>query len=352
MSVAFARLLAMPSPSWPEIYINHFVFVGDESWSMNRHKKAFIKVFDGQIAHLAARSKEYQQETRVTVYLFNSRGTQRCVVYDLDVLRIPSINGLYHPDGGTALIDCMMLAVNDMRLVPQKYGQHAICFFGLTDGEENQSLHRPAQLAQTIGAAPDNETYGVFVPDQHAVFEAKRAGFPAQNIAVWDTSSADGIEEVGLIMRQTTDTFMEGRTRGVHGYNARTGGGGLFRLRDFSASEVTASLAPLTKGSYFFLDVKEDGRIDEFVARETGKPYQNGTCFYQFMKTETIQGQKQLAVLLNEEVYTGRAARSVLGLPDTHVRVRPDQKPGCTIFVQSTSYNRKLISGTRLLVLR
>lgn len=55
---------------------------------------------------------------------------------------------------------------------------------------------------------------------------------------------------------------------------------------------------------------------------------------------------------MNGQVYTGRAARDILGLPDTHVRVKPDHKPGVTIFVQSTSYNRKLIGGTRLLILR
>jgi hypothetical protein len=42
----------------------------------------------------------------------------------------------------------------------------------------------------------------------------------------------------------------------------------------------------------------------------------------------------------------------VLGLPDYEVTVQPARKPGCTIFFQSTSVNRNLFPGTRLLVMR
>jgi Mg-chelatase subunit ChlD len=50
-------------------YINHIVMVLDMSGSMSPHARELIKVADGQIAHLARRSQELDQETRITVYV-------------------------------------------------------------------------------------------------------------------------------------------------------------------------------------------------------------------------------------------------------------------------------------------
>lgn len=52
-----------------------------------------------------------------------------------------------------------------------------------------------------------------------------------------------------------------------------------------------------------------------------------------------------------DRVYTGPEARALLGLPETEVRVKPDHNDDFTIFVQSTSVNRKLVPSTRLLLM-
>jgi hypothetical protein len=332
-------------------YINHIAIVADESWSMEDHARALIQVVDNQTRHLAQRSKDLDQETRITFYTFASCDDHRCLWYDKDVLRLPSLSGLYRPRGRTALIDCTRLAISDLRQTAQLYGQHAFLIYVLSDGQNNDSRSMPRELAADIAGMPGNWTIAAFAPDQTAVWELKGCGFPPDNISVWNTTSATGLEDVGRAMRDTADMWMEGRAQGVHGYNAKSGRG-LFKLRDFSAAEVTSQLPPLTKGSYTFHLVPVDERIDQFVARVTGRSYENGRAYYQFMKTETIQGHKGLAVEVGGEVYTGKAARGILGLPDCNIRVKPDQKPGCVIFVQSTSFNRKLIGGTRLLLLR
>jgi len=332
-------------------YINHFAILGDESWSMERHATALITAVDSSIVHFAERSKAWDQETRISFYTFAGRDQHRCLYYDKDVLRMPSIKGRYRPRGQTALIDCVMLALDDLEKTAQLYGSHAFMLSLFSDGQNNDSRHRPAALEQRIARLPENWTVAAFAPDQYAVMELRKCGFPKGNIDVWDTRSSAGMEEVGRKIRDISDTFMQGRTKGVHSYSARSGRG-LFQLRDFNATEVTASLPPLTRGSYVFHSVPADEQIDQFVARVTGRPYQYGRAYYQFMKPENIQPQKEIAVEVAGEVYAGRAARDILGLPDHHVRVKPDQKPGCTIFVQSTSYNRKLVSGTRLLLLR
>ena len=55
---------------------------------------------------------------------------------------------------------------------------------------------------------------------------------------------------------------------------------------------------------------------------------------------------------LNGKVYSGVNARAMLALPDQEVKVNPASHNAFDIFVQSTSTNRKLIKGTKLLVLK
>jgi hypothetical protein len=345
-------------------YINHIAIVADSSTSMKDLASSVVKVTDNTIAHLADRSRVHDQETRITFYTFSSRGREKCLFYDKDVLRMPSIQGLYRPSGMTALMDATHLAIGDLKQTAQLYGEHAFLIYVVSDGYENDSKKKdPLLLARVIDDLPDNWTLAAFAPDAQAVFALKQCGFPKDNVSVWDTTSVAGVEDVGATMRAATETFMEGRKLGIRGYNTKTaqtvtrGGRGLFQMRDFKAADVAGAATPMTRGSYFFLDVlgspADRFRIDEFVAAATGKPYQLGRSYYQFMKPENIQPQKAIAVELGGDVYTGPAARSVLGLPSDHsVRVRPDEKPGCTIFVQSTSYNRNLVGGTRVLVLR
>lgn len=326
--------------------INHVGLVLDASSSMKPHARELVKVVDGQIENLAQLSKSLDQETRVTVYTFSWSTDIRCLIYDKDVLRMPSIKGLYDPAGMTALIDATLLCIDDLSLTPEKYGEHSYLIYDLTDGINNDSRQSPAAMASRIARLPDNWTLGVFVPDQAGIFAAKKNGFPAGNISVWNPDSAQGIAEVGETIRRTSESFMQGRARGVRG--SRT----LFSLNDVSARDVQRSLVSLTSGSYFFLNVTSTGRIDEFVEAATRKPYMTGRGYYQLSKPETIQAQKEIAIQAGDQVYAGPEARKLLGLPDFHVRVNPADHTDYTIFVQSTSRNRKLIAGTRLLVMR
>lgn len=332
----------------PANIINHIALVIDESYSMKPHRRSVVEVVDGQVKHLARRSQELDQETRITVYTFSSPHLINCLIYDKDVLRMPSISGMYHPDNNTALCKATLLALDDLAMTPEKYGEHSFLVYVITDGQENSSgADNQRRLPGRLTQLPDHWTVGVFVPDQNGVFEAKRFGFPAANIAVWDTANAEGFAEVGETIRQTSDAFMEGRTRGVRGSRS------LFSLNDVTTSEVQQSLLPLTPGSYTLHDVGYTVRIDEFVQDVTRRSYQAGKAFYELTKAETIQPQKVIAIQAEDgRVYSGAEARQLLKLPDAHVRVRPGHKQGCTIFVQSTSYNRKLIGGTRLLLVR
>lgn len=326
-------------------YINHIALVLDASSSMSGLVRQLIHVADSQIQYLAQRSKELDQETRITVYVFADEA--QCLVYDRDVLRVPSIRGLYNPFGNTALIDASIKAIEDLEKTPELYGDHAFLVYVLTDGAENRSKGTQSALVKKIGALRENWTMAVFVPDQTAKFEAKKFGFPADNIAVWDTT-AKGMTEVGEQIRRSTDVFMAARSTGVRGSK------NLFALNtDVDKTTVTKTLDKLHPGQYRLADVKEDGAIAPFVEALTKRAYKLGEAYYQLSKAEKIQASKAIALFDNRTraVYVGAEARKLLGLPDHEVKVAPAAHPDFTIFVQSTSTNRKLLAGTRLLIL-
>lgn len=328
-------------------YINHIAIVIDASGSMERHRETVIKVVDDQIAYLALRSKELDQETRITVYVFNS--TAKCVIYDKDVLRLPSIREFYRVGGHTALIDATILSQRDLALTPEKYGDHAFLTYVFTDGAENRSQAKSFELSALLRTLPDHWTVAALVPNMTGKHEAKQFGFPADNIAIWSADSASGALEAGETIRRATDNYMTNRASGVRG--TRT----LFSTGVDALNHDTVAMAnlhALDSHEYMLIPVPRDSVIKDFV-ESTGRAYVLGKAFYQLSKLETIQGNKQIAVVDNmtDQVYTGRQARELIGLGNLTVRVRPNHNPQYKIFVQSTSVNRKLLAGTKLLML-
>lgn len=327
--------------------INHVALVLDASSSMHHLRDHVIRVADEQISYLARRSKELDQETRITVYTFST--TVRCLVYDMDVLRLPSLREMYLPNGMTALIDATLKSQDDLAQTPELYGDHSFLTFVITDGAENRSRASAADLRAHLMKLPDNWTVAVLVPDQVAKREAKQFGFPSENIAVWDATSTRGLEEGFETIRRATDTFMQSRASGTRGTRSlfSTGSDAV------NADAIRAAdLKPLAQDSYILIPVPHDASIREFV-QNAGYTYRTGRAHYQLMKTETIQGNKELMVVEKRSgrAYSGPDARKIVGLPGMTVRVKPDHNPDFDIFVQSTSTNRKLIAGTRLLLL-
>jgi hypothetical protein len=332
-------------------YINHIALVLDASDSMANHKSDVVKVADAQIQILAEQSKLMDQETRVTVYSFGYNWSISCLVYDKDVLRLPSITGLYKIYGMTALASATTLAISDLRLTPEKYGEHSFLIYVITDGMENNS---PVTVRQALPALlkslPDHWTVAAFAPHATAKHNLKMLGFPPDNIAIWDVNAANGFIEVGETIRQATKSFMEARSAGVRGSKS------LFTLKQADTSVIKGTLTPITKGSYTISPVAEKIRIDEYVSKLTGSPYIPTRAYYEMTQRVTIQGYKNVAILVekDDELYMGETARDLVGLPrdGSSVRVSPGTHPGYRIFIQSTSMNRNLLPNSSLLLMR
>lgn len=329
-------------------YINHIALVLDGSGSMSHLKSQVVQIADSQIAYLAQRSKELDQETRITIYGFFDTRDIQCLVYDKDVLRLPSIKSLYKTQGQTPLIDATIKAISDLERTATLYGEHSFLIYVLTDGAENASTNRPDKLKTVLASLPENWTLATFVPNAVGVSEAKKFGFSPDNIQIWDTSSR-GISEVGEVIRRTSDTYLTNRTRGIRGYrNLFT-----FDSSNLTSRAVQTNLDALHFGQFRLFSVDREGRIDEFVEKQLRRPYRLGEAYYELMVPVKVQPQKQ--ILLYEKrtskIFKGDQARTLLGLPDYEVKVAPDHNPNYDIFIQSTSVNRKLLKDQRVIVL-
>jgi hypothetical protein len=326
-----------------ENYINHVALVLDASSSMSSHRSTVVKVADEQIKHLARRSTELDQETRVTVYSFAN--TPECLIYDKDVLRLPSVAKLYNPYGMTALIDATILSINDLAMQPTKYGDHSFLAYVLTDGAENRSRQRPSVLQAKLASLADNWTIAALVPDASGEMWCEQIGFTPGNIAKWDARTTAGLEDSFVKIRNATENFMLGRQQGVRGTRSLFSTG----VDAINKQTVSANLAPLSYNRYQVVPVNRVAEIREWV-EGCGHQYRTGEWFYELTKPEEIQPQKKLAVMdRSDNVFVGDNVRAMVGLPNYKVRVRPDFNPDYKVFVQSTSVNRKLVPGTKLL---
>lgn len=332
--------------------INHIALVVDASDSMARHKNDVILVADEQIRHLAERSQELDQETRVSIWVFSSHSNIQCVIWDKDVLRLPSIAEFYTTSGQTALVDATLKSISDLDEIPRRYGDHSFLLYVLTDGQENCSLQSPVALSARLSSLPDYWTTAALVPDHAGVHEAKRFGFPAGNIAIWDKTSSTGVSEVGKRIRVATDTFMMNRKQGIR--STKT----LFKTDAAAVNAKTisaAGLTPLPVTSYVLVPVSIPTAtiaIKPFV-ESCGLTFRVGKGYYQLMKPEEIQANKQILIVEKKsgKVFGGQDARNLIGLPDMTVRVKPDVNPDYDVYVQSMSNNRNLIAHTKLLYL-
>ena len=112
-----------------------------------------------------------------------------------------------------------------------------------------------------------------------------------------------------------------------------------------------ADLRSVPPGRFQVLAVDADISIKAFVL-ENGLTFKVGRGFYEFTKTETIQGKKEIVLMDRKtgDLFAGEAARDMLGLPEgATARIKPSNLEKYVVFVQSTSANRKLIGETRFL---
>jgi len=335
--------------------INHVAFVIDESGSMSRHQAAVVRVFDDQIKTLAEQSVKQEQETRVSLYLFNGTKT-RCIAYDCDVLRLPSLKGQYSPTGGTPLIQATLLTLAELGQTPELHADHAFLVYVITDGEETVDRYpgnsNRRLLQERFEHLKENWTVCALVPTDGAHRQCRELGFSTGNIQQWDCTSEAGLNDASNAVKAATQNYMTLRASGVRSSK------NLFTPAVGKRTDVVKKLKPVTD-AYTVFKATGSGResIASFVERATSKPYVIGSAFYELVKPETIQPHKKICLRTKPDghLYSGNndEIRHVLGLPvGGEIKVGPAELKDFQVFVESTSVNRYVVPNQDILVVK
>jgi hypothetical protein len=131
------------------------------------------------------------------------------------------------------------------------------------------------------------------------------------------------------------------------------------RLRNPDAAEDETdsgrgggNLVPISPSRFQVLTVDVDQAIKVFAERR-GFVFKAGRGFYQFTKPESISDKKEIVLMEKGtgDFYTGcGAARDLAGIsPGKKDKQMPKESEKYVVFVQSSSYNRKLLAGHQFL---
>ncbi|HTR51892.1 MAG TPA: vWA domain-containing protein [Kofleriaceae bacterium] len=328
--------------------INHIAMIVDRSGSMARIMTNVVKVFNNQLVTIKENAKKDDQDTFVTFYTFHSR-VDKPIYSKRPAKAVRPIKKI-RTAGSTALFDAVGTAMEDLDKARDVKLDHVSCLvIVLTDGHENASRTYRKKLPKMIEKAQKTGRWSfAFLTPKSGVGTLKKFGIPPGNIQDWDASSK-GTKEVDLKLRHGLDGFFDARRSGKKSV------AGFFRadLAKVNAKDVAGRLKDVSNEfKRWSVDVG-GAAIRAFVDKKLGAgSYKPGNGYYELTKSELVQAKKEIAIRDNKTgaVFTGSAARSMLGFPDgTSFKVKPGEMGNYSVFIMSTSLNRVLAKGTTLL---
>ena len=325
--------------------INNIALVVDKSGSMGSFRSKVVEIFNKNVDTVRENTYRNGQNTSISLFTFNGRVDETFFNADVKTLKRWTDSD-YYPSGGTALYDAIDTAICKLSALPQE-GDVSNLVIVLTDGEENQSVMRAEILARMIKAkqATDKWTFAIMVPPGYKNALINRLGVYEGNVTEWEISER-GMIDVGMRTSCGLDSYYVARSVGKSS------------VKSFYTDMSNVKPADLKRK---LDDIKDDvkvwsvdvGEVDirSFCEQRSKKAYLKGAAFYALTKSETIQPSKNIIIMEKgkKSVYAGQDARHMLGLPDNgDATVKPGNHANYDIYVQSTSVNRKLVRGTKL----
>lgn len=142
-------------------------------------------------------------------------------------------------------------------------------------------------------------------------------------------------------MRQIFDTLLNRKKKIDHEDELKM-------IEDYNPDDD--KITPCPPAKYQLLHVDNNDSIKNFVLAN-GLTFKTGKGFYEFTKPELISPKKMVVLMKKDtgELYEGHKARSIAKISNVSKKYKPTDLPDYRVFIQSTSYNRKLIGGTSFL---
>ena len=323
----------------------------DRSGSMQSIRKETVASLNAQIAKFKEECKKSNLEGKLSILTFNEYVQWDLVEHPLDQA-VDIDSSSYDPRGNTALYD----AVGDAIAASKPKTASRKMILVITDGQENQSVrfslysstNNIKGVVESI-LKDESVTIAACVPPGAKYLVNMNMGIPNENITEWEASAKGVMEMTSSVTRGTTSLFTSynsGATRSMSYFQPD--------LNNLLKAVVATNLEDVTDKFTVHSNVP-GGSIRDVVKTMTGKPYQVGSSFYQLTKKETVQDYKNIVLLekSSQKLYTGEHVRSLLRLPQGGtIELNPASSQDYEIFIRSTSWNRRIMPGTKILVLK
>jgi uncharacterized protein YegL len=329
---------------------------------MGLHASNLIKQLNAKVKQHNEKALETGQTTHFSLYTFGSVVNR--LVFEAPLkfvtvrefnLRSFSINGL------TAMYDGIGKAIEDLAFLNRDVKLHddeAFVVEVLTDGDTNSDRQfSETQVNSLIAEKLRSEmwTFAFMVPNGWKSVLLRKLSVYEGNVDEWDTSSAKGFEQQSAKSAAAVNAFYAARSAGAKSVKN-------YFTPDLSATQSKTVRANLEECTQLFsqFDVKATdantpkGKIEirPFVESKV-KSYTLGSAYYQLTKTEEVQPHKEIVVenIISYKLYGGPSARQLLNLPTSGstIKVKPGDHGNYRIYIQSTSVNRHLVPGTKVL---
>lgn len=342
-----------PNPTPPSNKLTDVIFVLDRSGSMNSLIGKARNNLCEQVRELAAAASP-ENQYRVSVINFDDHITITSRAVPVGDIKDPG--SLYlAPNGWTKLSDAVNEAMTLANSLDTGDRQHAFLISVVTDGVDNASVTPPDVIAIRLAGLVSSDRYTfVYAGPVGSKRVGVRLGFADGNCTEWNQTDA-GIRDLGRVTNSSLNTYTASRSIGST------------NSKSFYAAPVTTDAAKFADQLDDKLDdvsarvkVERVSATDPLVIRKFCEQkfgsFFKGQIYYQLTESEKVQDYKKLIIqdTATGNFYAGEtAAKKLLGVPKFTgtVKIKPGKMGEFKVFVQSTSVNRKLTSGTTVVYL-
>jgi len=339
---------------------NYIGIVRDQTGSMSGLKRAATDDYNSTIQGIREAALSGDIDTIINVMkcgvgTYGRTYDRAKNIHDVMNSSVSAVRSLAYNDydtngGETPLFDAVGELIEIMEKAPDIHDPNVtFLVLVITDGEDNSSSIWKTKIGEKMRKlqSTDRWTFLFRVPKGYGSKLSRTFGIPEGNIYEW-SQTEKGFQDSTNATKAGFQTYYSGLSKGV------TSTGKFFvNLNQINQSDVEVNLVDISNKTYIYEVYRFDSPvIKDFMESKTGRPYQKGSAFYQLVKAEDVQDGKSIAIRgkSSGKIYSGVAARRILGLPlYGKFRVQPSGHSDYEVYVQSTSLNRKLPLGTKVL---
>jgi hypothetical protein len=335
---------------------NYIGISRDHSASMSPIRVPAAQDYNRLIADLKNASQNNNIDTIVNVIKcgVGHRAQNIREVINSSVTAVTPLNEAYGYEtngSATPLFASVLTLIQDLEKAPDADKDDvSFLVMVITDGQDNasDSYTRRAVIERIQKLQATDRWTFVFRVPRGARSELTRFGISPGNILEWDQTER-GVQEASAQTTRAVEAYYTARTQGVR--STQTFYSDIDKTK---AKAAIKQMKDITKEvTIWNVNGSDAGsEIKPFVEAK-GVTYRTGTCFYQLVKPERAVQEYKMIVIKDKKAgktYAGKQARDLLGLPQYgNVKLTPGDHSGYDVYIQSTSINRKLPAGSRVL---